>query len=232
MASKYHQDEEGGKYAEDYKESRFSVGDEVRVTRAESQRKCRATVSYVNDNRTIDIVYDCGYGVVEEEEEAGVPLDRLEKLQDFENGFDAAAGSNHQGLKGEGAALFKIKDFVAAYAKYIDCLASLQAGRNVPLEVGSTALVYNSALEKLRIAVISTVSEDGESADVMYDNSQTLGKMSYDAAARLRERQAAQAERRQAALRSNLQRPPDRSPKCLPSIYLLVERTSRCAYSR
>ena len=188
MAAKYAEEEEEGSYLRnegkvdhsyDGEDERHGgartatrrswpdIGSEVRVQFSKKMRR-KGTVSYVNEDGTVDVVYDSG-GIMEEaEEEASVGNDRIEKLLEFEVLGSKEVAEDARTLKGEAAALFKIKDFVAAYARYASALSALKGGDHVNPEVGSTALVWNDDGERVKVGIISTVSSDGNSADIMY----------------------------------------------------------------
>jgi tetratricopeptide (TPR) repeat protein len=109
----------------------WSIGDRVRFALTGS-RACVATITGANEVGTADV--SCGTA----EAEAGVTLDRLSKLQEFEL-LPASAAASHgvDALKDQGNVLFKLNDHGAAFARY---KAALKLAEPV-VSVGAAVLV-------------------------------------------------------------------------------------------
>mmetsp|Transcript_2487 Transcript_2487/g.7735 ORF Transcript_2487/g.7735 Transcript_2487/m.7735 type:complete len:322 (-) Transcript_2487:191-1156(-) len=127
------------------------VGRRVRVARGEAT--ARAMISSVNDDGSLDVVY-------EEDDEEGV-VRSASALEPFE---EDEGEPEPRERKERGSRLFRLKDYGAAEAEYQACLAALRA--LWPLRVGSTVMVNSAGA--LRVGTASSVSE--KSLDVVYDD--------------------------------------------------------------
>ena len=148
-----------------------------------------ATVAYINDDGTVDLIYDSAGGGADglsasnvADEEDGVRLHRLTALQGTVAEVEAEAealateGGSVGGLaraeraKDEASASFKLKDYDAAYEKYREGLGVL--GWNSRITVGSTVLIREKGAKEFAFhfvpALVSIVDDAAQTVDVMY----------------------------------------------------------------
>ncbi|KAJ1447779.1 hypothetical protein M885DRAFT_541624 [Pelagophyceae sp. CCMP2097] len=139
------------------------VGATVRVLRGNVAR--RAMVASVNEDGTLDVVFEALPGSAEEEE-ATVPVGSASPLRDFESASDEPDSfAWAETCKARGSLLFAAKDFVAASDHYKAALAVVK--RMHPLSIGSLVLVSSSTL---KVGTVSGRDADAKTVDVMYDD--------------------------------------------------------------
>ena len=156
--------------------SAAAVGAAVRIVQSDGTRR-RATVSFINDGNTVDVIYDGARDYVELDgltqlmaEESGVEVDRIEDLLDFERGGseldELAIMARCELRKAWGAKLFQIKDYIAAAQEYDASLRELfgETGKG-EISLGSAVLVKRDKI--FRAALVSDDTE-GKRAEVVF----------------------------------------------------------------
>ena len=166
----------------------FTVGGRVRCAQPDGRMRT-ATVAYVNNDDTVDLIYDSVEGGADglaasniADEEDGVAFGRLTVLQGTVAQVEAEAlatggGTGDGGIaraeraKDEAGVAFKLKDFEAAHGKYSEALSVL--GSNQRVTVGSTVLIREKGKTKefsfhYVPALVSIVDDDTQTVDVMY----------------------------------------------------------------
>ena len=165
-----------------------------------------ATVAYVNDDNTFDLLYSSSSSAdglsssTATDEEDNVPIQRLtlvvddggNEQKDSMGGSSSISSSSEadtttnedrirqaERLKSEAGVLFQLKDFEAANEKYKESIASL--GSIKPC-VGSTVLVREKGKREFACqyvpALISIVDEEKKVVDVMYTRRKKLSTSS------------------------------------------------------
>lgn len=147
-----------------------------------------ATVAYVNEDGTVDLIYDSVEGGADglaasniADEEDGVAMARICVLQGTVAQVEAEALAAGGGMgdgsiaraeraKDEAGVAFKLKDFEAAHGKYSEALSVL--GSNQRVTVGSTVLIREKGAKEFSFhyvpALVSIVDDDAQTVDVMY----------------------------------------------------------------
>ncbi len=168
-----------------------SIGSIVRVSQSDNTMRT-ATVAYINDDRTIDLIYTSNSSNADglsisslSDEENNVHPSRIVLLNDFEETTPSSPSpstsspisnesrvSRAERIKDEAAVLFSLKDFEAAYLKYKSALHILYS-TDKPC-VGSTVLVREKGKKEFAFqfvaALVSIVDETLKTVDVMYAN--------------------------------------------------------------
>lgn len=98
----------------------ISIGQKVRVSSACATYSAKAIVSFVNDDSTLDIVWEDPSGP---EEEGGVARDRVRVLEAFEENTEKEMDS--QTLKDRGALFFELKDYRTSQKYFLEALKAL-----------------------------------------------------------------------------------------------------------
>ena len=114
------------------------VGQRIRVAPSASDGVSRRALVLALDGDTdVEVEYEGSGG-----EEAVIPLSRCTALLAFEEEdgpADESPTSRAERLKGEGNALFKLRDASAALGRYVAALKTLQA--DAPLSAGARCLL-------------------------------------------------------------------------------------------
>ena len=161
-------------------EFNFVVGGRVRCQQADGRTRT-AAVAYVNDDGTVDLIYDSSGGAdglaasnVADEED-GVDPARLTVLTgtvaEAQAEAQAVCARGRIGARGHKGCchVFALKDFEAALGKYNEALSVLGSQQ---VTVGSTVLIREKGSKEFAFhfvpALVSIVDSTAKTVDVMY----------------------------------------------------------------
>ncbi len=144
----------------------------IRIEDNSNNFSSKATVSFVNQDDTLDVIYQGE----ELKEECSVPLNRIRSLEGFESCGDIDSATpdnkNTEALKNNGNVLFSLKDYHSAIDYYKKSLKTLYKQSGVEnLTTGSVVLVSMTGSISFECAMISDTNKSKGTFDIVFDNS-------------------------------------------------------------